>query len=771
MFKIGQILDNKYEILEHIGTGGGGIVYKAYQQGLGRTVAIKQIKDDVSGVLDEHGEANILKNLKNDYIPSVYDFITCDGKVYTIMEFIEGKSFQEIIESGRIFSQKEMLKYSRQLCTAVSYLHSRKSPVIHSDIKPANIMLTKEDNICLIDYNISLIVDGNENAVGVSDGYSPPEQYGVNNINAPVIDLSAENRVTSIDTSLNTVSDDEDTLIDQDGYKATLIDSHEYTQGNIDNNRGQAQLLSHGNADNIKTLIEEKNKYMLKSESDYTKTLMDSKQEQPAADAAISMTGKVDVRSDIYSMGAAMYFLVTGERPEISIGTVTPLCKKSSKVSESFAAIIDKAMQKEPAKRFKSAEQMLKALNNLRRYDKRYKSMLLKQEIAIIAVISAMVLSGLTAAFGYSRLETEDLEQYISYVDEMDNTDFGLSKEYYDKAIELYPKYAEAYEKMANMLYDSEDYYAAAEYINDVINGGQLYISENGEKYLCDKLYYLLGRCYLETGEYDLSSAALEKAAAINSNESKYFCDYAVALARNGDTEKAESVLEIAVKKGLTDDKILFVRGEIEYSLKNYSASIENLKKCIETTEDDTIKYRAYVICANAYADSYDSKSVSCGECTAFYDSAIEVLPVEKTLPFYEMSARVNIAEGQITDDTSYYAAAISDYEKMNSLGWETIEADYSLIWLYRYVGNYDYAKKFALELLEKNGEDFTLYKLLAYVESDIQGGLDFSRRDYSAFSEYYKKAKKLCADSEDFEMQWLDEAYEKLIEEEYIKR
>lgn len=58
-----------------------------------------------------------------------------------------------------------------------SYLHGQNSPIIHSDIKPANIMLTKDDDVCLIDFNLSLALGGSmESAVGISAGFSPPEQ-------------------------------------------------------------------------------------------------------------------------------------------------------------------------------------------------------------------------------------------------------------------------------------------------------------------------------------------------------------------------------------------------------------------------------------------------------------------------------------------------------------------------------------------------------------------------------------------------------------------
>ena len=330
MFEKGQILENKYEITEHIGTGGGGMVYKATQIGLNRTVAIKQIKENVAGVIKDRGEADILKNLKNNYIPSVFDFIDNGGEVYTVMEFVEGQSFQQLMDNGRRFSQRKLLKYARQLCEAVAYLHSRKPPVIHSDIKPANIMLTPEDNICLIDYNISLIIDGNENAIGVSDGYSPPEQYGIviNNekdkkaVITPAVNTSGEE--TLIDrTELTNLSNDE-----------TLLDVTAMVSAD-----GQTLIDSGTSNGYTKTIIEKA--YAANNEAfTYAGTEIDCG--KAIENTPVGTDRKVDKRSDIYSIGASLYGIALGERPAVSTGVVCALKDKTSGLSESFAAIIDK---------------------------------------------------------------------------------------------------------------------------------------------------------------------------------------------------------------------------------------------------------------------------------------------------------------------------------------------------------------------------------------------------------------------------------------------
>lgn len=753
MFEIGQILENKYEITEHIGTGGGGMVYKATQIGLNRTVAIKQIKENVVGVIKDRGEADILKNLKNNYIPSVFDFIENGGEVYTVMEFVDGQSFQQLMDSGRHFSQQKLLKYARQLCEAVTYLHSRKPPVVHSDIKPANIMLTPEDNICLIDYNISLIIDGNENAIGVSDGYSPPEQYGgavsvsINGKAMSGADISNES--TAIDSMEFTDISSDETLIDT---AAALVVPDGKTL--IDKNSGSVGYT--------KTLIE-------KTEITGNETFADIGneigRESASEKATIGSNRKVDKRSDIYSIGASLYGIALGKRPAVSTGSVVPLKDKGIGISESFAAIIDKAMQKNPAKRFGSAEQMLKAFNNLRRFDRRYKNMIIRQELAAFIVIAAMAIACLTAVMGYMRLGEESSARYDLLVAEMDNVGAAEAEKYCNEASEIFPERAEAYEKMALLIYETGDYIWAAEYIEGVIASEPLYIGENGEKYSFGKLYYVLGRCYMETEKYDLSAEMLEKAVSSDSDEISYYCDYAAALARCGDTEKAEKILAAAIKMGLSDSDILFVKSEIEFAQKNYAECIQNIKGCIAMLPDKEYIYRAYMLGANAYVSAYAENSETGAERIEFLNTAINNLPVEKTVPFYEMLAQAYIDEAGTSQNDLYFAEALKIYEKMNSQGWETLSADKIMIKLYRKAGNYEYAKEFAGNLLELNGDDYELYKLLAFIESDLQNRKENSDRDYTDFCSYYEKAAALCTNDEDTEMQILAEAYKDVKE------
>lgn len=178
MLETGIILGETYQIVGEIGSGGGGVVYKAKHLRLQTDVVVKQIRDEVREKIQSRQEADVLKRLKHPYLPRVYDFIETPEAVYTVMDFIPGMSLDKALVQYGKFSQKQVLQWAEELGEALAYLHGQKPPIIHSDIKPANIILTPEGHICLIDFNISIVIDSAMKAtLGISKGYSSPEQY------------------------------------------------------------------------------------------------------------------------------------------------------------------------------------------------------------------------------------------------------------------------------------------------------------------------------------------------------------------------------------------------------------------------------------------------------------------------------------------------------------------------------------------------------------------------------------------------------------------
>lgn len=174
MLRQGDILNDTFLVMDQIGKGGNGLIFRGYHLRLKKDVVIKRIRDDYPG--DVSVEANILKRLRHRYLPQVYDFIRLGTEIYTVMDYIEGEDLGKYLERGCRFQEETLIFWLYQLCDVLEYLHSRRPPILHSDIKPANIMVTLSGDICLIDFNVSLEEDGSNNIRGLSQEYAAPEQ-------------------------------------------------------------------------------------------------------------------------------------------------------------------------------------------------------------------------------------------------------------------------------------------------------------------------------------------------------------------------------------------------------------------------------------------------------------------------------------------------------------------------------------------------------------------------------------------------------------------
>ena len=153
----------QYEVLELVGRGGMGAVFKARQKSLKRLVAIKILPlgladDEFKFVERFQNEAQMMAKLNHPAIVSVYDFgETADGLLYFVMEFIEGTDVQKMIQSRGRLSSHHALVITAQVCDALHYAHSRG--VVHRDIKPANILIDPEGRIKVADFGLAKIQD------------------------------------------------------------------------------------------------------------------------------------------------------------------------------------------------------------------------------------------------------------------------------------------------------------------------------------------------------------------------------------------------------------------------------------------------------------------------------------------------------------------------------------------------------------------------------------------------------------------------------------
>lgn len=297
--KDGIHLNNTYRLLSVIGKGGSGIVYKAYHERLDLIVAVKKMinksfKKNMCAL-----EAEVLKNIKHPNLPRIYDAFYDTNDFCIVVDYINGVDLQKKMKEEGRFNEKTVISWSIQLADAVNYLHSQEPPILHSDIKPGNIMLSPNGVLSLIDFNISLIFNKDSiKSVGVTSGYSPIEQYG---------NIANYREIANSENKMTFTENDETVLLVENEKDFIRVDS---------------------------ALLE---KYVV---------------------AGISK------KSDIYSIGATMYALLSGEKPSADFTEIKNL--RQYNISNDLCSVIEKAMSINPDDRYESAEELKSALLRLK---------------------------------------------------------------------------------------------------------------------------------------------------------------------------------------------------------------------------------------------------------------------------------------------------------------------------------------------------------------------------------------------------------------------
>ncbi|MDE6924931.1 MAG: protein kinase [Acetatifactor sp.] len=491
-----QIIAGMYEIDRQIGAGGGGVVYLGHHLRLDKQVVLKADKRRLSTATEAlRREVDMLKGLSHTYIPQVYDFVQEDGVVYTVMDYIDGESLDKMLGRGQLPTQPQVVKWACQLLEALSYLHGMPPHgILHGDIKPANIMLRMNGNICLIDYNIALAL-GEDGAVkvGFSRGYASPEHYGADYISAnrtaavgtvtgtkttgllkhgmsrtdpekrdstrtglrkhgaaqtdpvrpnPIQSGSPESGMmqaeppkgrgmrdgspvydmTEADPDV-TLADTEVTMVDP-GMPQSGLDVFQagpgMPQSGLDVSQAGPGMLRSGSG-----TPQSASDVTMTDDGDAADRLSDPDRDSAAAGTggsfraedssrtgSRSQTGStaggkkgilLDVRSDIYSLGATLYHMLSGRKPAQDAREVVPL--GADVCSPAVADIIRKAMAPDPAMRYQSAEEMLAAFLLLHKRDIRVLRHKRRERIFAAAMAVSFLAGGACTFVGLKQLE------------------------------------------------------------------------------------------------------------------------------------------------------------------------------------------------------------------------------------------------------------------------------------------------------------------------------------------------------------------------------
>lgn len=183
------MLRKQYLILRTIGRGGMAAVYQASDTKSNRVVAIKEMSQDSltpeeqrEAIESFESEAALLQKLKQANLPHVYTYFSEQNRHYLVMDYIDGETLeQKLVAAKGPLREADVLRWAKQLCAALAYLHAQKPPIIFRDLKPANVMVTKKGEVKLIDFGIARHFKRGQTkdtqALG-TPGYAPPEQYG-----------------------------------------------------------------------------------------------------------------------------------------------------------------------------------------------------------------------------------------------------------------------------------------------------------------------------------------------------------------------------------------------------------------------------------------------------------------------------------------------------------------------------------------------------------------------------------------------------------------
>lgn len=181
MAKIGnEIIDSKYEILKLLNTGGmNSAIYLALDKKLNRQWAIKKVRKSSSQTTSMlMAEASIMKNLDHPMLPRIVGIEEDSKFFYIIMDFVQGENLKTVVASSGPQAQDTVVSWGVKLCDVLTYLHGKG--IVYRDMKPANIMLSPDGNIKLIDFGIAREYKENASedttALG-TEGYAAPEQY------------------------------------------------------------------------------------------------------------------------------------------------------------------------------------------------------------------------------------------------------------------------------------------------------------------------------------------------------------------------------------------------------------------------------------------------------------------------------------------------------------------------------------------------------------------------------------------------------------------
>lgn len=683
-------LGSGYSAIRPLGEGGMGTLYRAHKDSLDVDVVIKRVKQKFKGRMDERAEANILKTLKHKYLPRIYDVIESpSGYVYTIMDMIPGENMQNYVKTHGPVSQKLAYRWACQLCEVIAYLHSQVPPILHCDIKPSNIMITPADDICVIDFNTSLVFSKGVLAIGATPGYAAPEQY---------------TRPGASPDTIETVPLEE--TMPLRGYKDAF--AYQNVRSNKDpSGRGVSNSVTAAQATNA------------------------------------GGYGTISKRTDVYGIGATLYYAITGQQPGHSLKDVRPITSYKLKFSRSFLLIIARAMMKRQEERFCEAQEMLRALQDIHAIDGRYKKVVHSQRV-VAAVSLVLAVSGtLAILFGVQRIGVERYAAYDALVRKgrtaADEMRFDEAEQDLQQAIAIYDDQLEAYVEQAVLLYRQGKYQECIDAVETTQSRELKYYSRQSVA----NLYNVAAEAYYELESYESAATMYQKAIGYSPDILSYYQGEATALIQLGDYSGADEVLAEmakAVPDAEQSGAYQVVQSELLRKQGDLPDALDAARKAIGSADGNDQLARAYRLAASICEDIGDSML---SEEINLLNQGIEQLPDGYYNALAGQLASAYIRQAEATGNPGYQKDALRTYQQLEKNGNTTLEVRLNIAMLQYQLHDFSKAMEMLQALKKDYPKDYRVYKWLAFVqgELDLQNGASYTKTlgYYETAAELYR--------------------------------
>lgn len=431
--------------------------------------------------------------------------------------------------------------------------------------------------------------------------------------------------------------------------------------------------------------------------------------------ASLQVTGgdyqsiKLDNRSDIFSLGASIYHIMTLENPVKIMENGRGPFDSPQPYSELLMEIVAKCLERNPNNRYQNAESIIRDIDSIKVRDSKYRRLKLGQTIFTLLCI---VLIGLGSFLTSRGLVIKNEEVFYAVYDEL-----------LDEALDI-------------------DYDTQIDNCLELLNDGKYQGVYKNNPSTKANLLYIIANCYFETEDYSNAIEFYNNAIEFEATNPDYFRDYAIAAVRQGDIALAKDVLEEGKRIGLKDVDLSLAEAEIYLKEGDYSNAINKFNEVMKASDNDNTRGRSYRLCARAYKLSGD------------YEKAKDTLTEGINVSDNNWKLRLTRELGNLCidyiqnygkDDSMEYIIIATDcYNTLTNSDRAQLSDYINLETFCEMLGDFNQAEEVLNQAKDLYPDAYQIPMRQAFVEIQKQSQLQNDSRDYTRVKQFYDEASKL---------------------------